>query len=138
MKKWLLTIFFVHSNSNYSNYLFQILKLHMVLFKLEIIQANYKLFFTENKIIEINLTLLNYLKYYLISIKDFVRIKKICNRKKERATKAIFLMKLNTNPLKFKCRLADGRGGGAGWSTHARHWYPHLVNYKMLKIRKEA
>jgi hypothetical protein len=35
---------------------------------------------------------------------------------------------LNTKPLKFKCGLADG-GGGAGWSTHARHGYPHLVQY---------
>jgi hypothetical protein len=32
----------------------------MVLFKLEMIQANNKLFFTENKIIQIN-----YLKYYM-------------------------------------------------------------------------
>jgi hypothetical protein len=40
-----------------SNYLLQILKLHMVLFKLEIIQENNKLFFTKKKIIQINLTL---------------------------------------------------------------------------------
>jgi hypothetical protein len=32
-----------------SNYLFQILKLHMVLFKLEMIQAINKLFYTEKK-----------------------------------------------------------------------------------------
>jgi hypothetical protein len=32
-----------------SNYLFQIRKLHMVLFKLEMIQANNKLFYTEKK-----------------------------------------------------------------------------------------
>jgi hypothetical protein len=32
-----------------SNYLFQILKLHMVLFKLEMIQAINKLFYTERK-----------------------------------------------------------------------------------------
>ena len=38
----------VISNSN-SNYLFQILKLHMVLFKLEMIQAINKLFYTEKK-----------------------------------------------------------------------------------------
>ena len=46
---------FYNSNSNYSNYfqisnsnyLFQILKLHMVLFKLEMILANNKLFYTE-------------------------------------------------------------------------------------------
>jgi hypothetical protein len=31
------------------NYLFQIRKLHMVLFKLEMIQANNKLFYTEKK-----------------------------------------------------------------------------------------
>jgi hypothetical protein len=37
------------SNSN-SNYLFQIRKLHMVLFKLEMIQANNKLFYTEKKL----------------------------------------------------------------------------------------
>jgi hypothetical protein len=55
----------IHSHSNY---LFQILKLHMVLFKLEMIQANNNFFFTENKIIQINLTLLNYLKYYLLWI----------------------------------------------------------------------
>jgi cell division septal protein FtsQ len=46
---WLLLIF-----------LLQVLKLHMVLFKLEMIQVNNKLFFTENKIIQIN-----YLKYYM-------------------------------------------------------------------------
>jgi hypothetical protein len=33
----------------HSNYLFQIRKLHMVLFKLEMIQANKKLFYTEKK-----------------------------------------------------------------------------------------
>jgi hypothetical protein len=33
-----------------SNYLFQIRKLHMVLFKLEMIQSNNKLFYTEKKI----------------------------------------------------------------------------------------
>ena len=33
-----------------SNYLFQIRQLHMVLFKLEMIQANNKLFYTEKKI----------------------------------------------------------------------------------------
>jgi hypothetical protein len=59
--------------------------------------------------------------------------KKIRNRKKERATETLNL-KLNTKPLKFKCGLADG-GGGAGWSTHARHGYPHLVfnNFKKDK-----
>jgi hypothetical protein len=51
--------------------------------------------------------------------------KKIRNRKKERATETLNL-KFNTKPLKFKWGLADG-GGGAGWSTHARHGYPHLV-----------
>jgi hypothetical protein len=35
-------------------------------------------------------------------------------------------LKLNTKPLKFKWGLAKG-GGGVGWSTHARHGYPHLV-----------
>ena len=50
----------------FKNYLLQILKLHMVLFKLEMIQANTKLFFTEKRIIQINLTLLNYLKYYIL------------------------------------------------------------------------
>ncbi len=44
-----------------SNCLLQILKLHMVLFKLEIIQANNKLCFTGKN--QINITLLNYLKY---------------------------------------------------------------------------
>ncbi len=54
--------------------------------------------------------------------------KKIRNSKKERATETLNL-KLNTKPPKFKCGLADGTGG-AGWSTHARHGYPHLVLYK--------
>ncbi len=49
-----------------SNYLFQICKLHMVLFKLEMIQANNKLFYAEKKIIHLNLTLLNYLRYYML------------------------------------------------------------------------
>jgi hypothetical protein len=49
-----------------SNYLFQIRQLHMVLFKLEMIQANNKLFYTEKKIIQLNLTLLNYLRYYML------------------------------------------------------------------------
>ncbi len=64
-----------------------------------------------------------------MSIKDFVREKKIRNRKKERAARAIFFMKLNTKPLKFKCRLANGGGGagGGGLVDHARHGYPHLV-----------
>jgi hypothetical protein len=59
--------------------------------------------------------------------------REIRNRKKERATETLNL-KLNTKPLKFKCGLADG-GGWAGWSTHARHGYPHLVlnNLKRLK-----
>jgi hypothetical protein len=48
-----------------------------------------------------------------ISIKDFVQEKKIRNRKKERATETLNL-KFNTKPLKFKCGLADGGGGGAG------------------------
>ncbi len=61
-----------------------------------------------------------------ISIKDFVREKKSATKKKERATETLNL-KLNTKPLKFKCGLADGGGGWAGWSTHARHGYPHLV-----------
>ncbi len=45
----------LHKNSNNFSYYteiiiyFQILKLHMVLFKLEMIQANTKLFFTEKK-----------------------------------------------------------------------------------------
>jgi hypothetical protein len=51
--------------------------------------------------------------------------KKNPQQKKERATETLNL-KLNTKPLKFKCGLADG-GVGAGWSTHARHGYPHLV-----------
>ncbi len=46
----------------FKNYLLQILKLHMVLFKLEMIQPNNKLFFTGKNHTK-NLTLLNYLKY---------------------------------------------------------------------------
>jgi hypothetical protein len=39
----------------------------MVLFKLEMIQANHKLFYTEKKkIIQLNPTLLNYLRYYML------------------------------------------------------------------------
>jgi hypothetical protein len=38
----------------------------MVLFKLEMILANNKLFYTEKKIIPINLTPLNYLKYSIL------------------------------------------------------------------------
>jgi len=38
----------------------------MVLFKLEMIQANNKLFYTEKEIIQLNLTLLNYLRYYML------------------------------------------------------------------------
>jgi len=34
---------------------------------------------------------------------------------------------MNTKPLKFKCGLADGGGGVAGWWTRARHGYPHPV-----------
>jgi hypothetical protein len=37
--------------------------------------------------------------------------KKIRNSKKERATETLNL-KFNTKPLKFKCGLADGEGGG--------------------------
>jgi hypothetical protein len=40
----------------------------MVLFKLEMIQANNKLFFTGKKITQINQTLLNYLKYSILKI----------------------------------------------------------------------
>ena len=64
-----------------------------------------------------------------ISIKDFVEKKKSATEKKKEPQEQFF-MKLNTKPLKFKCGLADGGGGpggGAGWSTHARHGYPHLV-----------
>jgi hypothetical protein len=63
-----------------------------------------------------------------ISIKDFVREKKICNRKKERAARAIFFMKLNTKPLKFKCGLADGGGvpgcQGCGLVDPCKAWVP--------------
>jgi hypothetical protein len=45
-----------------------------------------------------------------ISIKDFVREKKIRNRKKKEQQK--FLMKFNTKPLKFKYGM--GEGGRAG------------------------
>jgi hypothetical protein len=40
----------------------------MVIFKLEMILANNKLFYTEKKIIPINLTPLNYFKYSLLKI----------------------------------------------------------------------
>jgi len=59
--------------------------------------------------------------------------KKNPQQKKRKSRKSNFFMKLNTKPLKFKCGLANGGGGrrGAGWSTHARHGYPHLVHYKV-------
>jgi hypothetical protein len=47
----------------YLNYLLQILKTHTSPFQLEMKRANKKLFYTEKKIIPINLTLLNELKY---------------------------------------------------------------------------
>jgi hypothetical protein len=67
-------------------------------------------------------------------------------------------MKLNTKPLKFKCcqnrkkkeqqilfikstnllnlnaGWLTGKGGG-GWSTHARHGYPHLVLNKLGTLK---
>ena len=46
----------------FKKYLLKILRLHVVLFKLEMIQANNKLFFTGKNHTK-NLTLLNYLKY---------------------------------------------------------------------------
>jgi hypothetical protein len=51
-----------------------------------------------------------------ISIKGFVRAKKSATekRKSNRNFLIYILMKLNTKPLKFKCGLADG-GGGGGW-----------------------
>ncbi len=63
-----------------------------------------------------------------ISIKDFVRAKKSATEKRK-SNRNFLLMKLSTKSLKFKCGLANG-GGGGGWSTHARHGYPHLVLYK--------
>ena len=48
--------------------------------------------------------------------------KKIRNRKKERATETLNL-KLNTKPLKFKCGLADG-GGGGGLVDPCKAWVP--------------
>ena len=60
-----------------------------------------------------------------VSIKDFVREKKIRNRTKERAARAIFFMKLNTKPLKFKCGLANGGGGpGGGLVDPCKAWVP--------------
>jgi hypothetical protein len=49
------------------------------------------------------------LKYHIYIYKRLRPRKKIRNRKKERATE---ILKLNTKPLKFKCGLADGGGGG--------------------------
>ncbi len=46
--------------------------------------------------------------------------KKIRNRKKEKATETL---KLNTKPLKFKCGLADG-GGGGGLVDPCKAWVP--------------
>jgi hypothetical protein len=61
-----------------------------------------------------------------ISIKDFVREKKSATEKRK-SNRNFLLMKFNTKPLKFKYGLDDRGGGGAGWQTHARHGYPHLV-----------
>ncbi len=63
--------------------------------------------------------------HYIYIYKRLRTRKKNPQQKKERATETLNL-KLNTKPLKFKCGLTDGIGGG-GWSTHARHEYPHLV-----------
>jgi hypothetical protein len=65
--------------------------------------------------------------------------KRLCLRKKIRSRKKkepqnFLLMKLNTKPLKFKCRLADRGWGGVGWWTCARHGYPHLVLYKLTYL----
>jgi hypothetical protein len=64
--------------------------------------------------------------YQSISIKDFVREKKFCNRKKRAAE--TFLMQLNTKPLKFKCELAGGKGWWLEDPCKAR--VPHLVPNK--------
>jgi hypothetical protein len=47
--------------------------------------------------------------------------KKIRNRKKKEQQK--FLLKLITKPLKFKCGLADG-GGGGGLVDPCKAWVP--------------
>jgi hypothetical protein len=62
-----------------------------------------------------------------ISIKDFLQEKKICNRKKERATETLNL-KLNTKPLKFKFGLADGGRGGGGLVDPCKAWVPPPSN----------
>ncbi len=77
------------------------------------------------KLVEIEPFNMITLKRWSISIKDFVPEKKH-NRKKERATEALNL-KLNTKPLKFKCGLADG-GGGGGLVDPCKAWVPPPSN----------
>ncbi len=47
--------------------------------------------------------------------------KKIRNRKNK---EPLFIMKLNTKPLKFKCGLADGGGGRGGLADPCKAWVP--------------
>ncbi len=65
----------------------------------------------------------HHLSLIYIYKKDFVRERKIRNRKKERATETLNL-KLNTKPLKFKCGLAMGEGGRAGLVYPCKAWVP--------------
>ncbi len=58
--------------------------------------------------------------YFIYIYKRLRPKKKIRNRKKERATE---ILKLNTKPLKFKCGLADG-GGGGGLVDPCKAWVP--------------
>jgi hypothetical protein len=62
----------------------------------------------------------------------YIKEKKIRNRKKKEQQK-LFLMKLNTKPLKFKCRLADGEGGQAGRPMQGMgNFYPsQLIKWKL-------
>jgi hypothetical protein len=75
------------------------------------------------------------LLYNPISIKDFVRAKKSATEK--RKSKRNFLIFINEiehqspNLLNLNADWLMGERGGAGWLTHARHGYPHLVIYKV-------
>ncbi len=57
--------------------------------------------------------------------------KKSATEKKKEPQEQFFFMKLNTKPLKFKCRLANGGGGagGGGLVDPCKAWVPPPSNY---------
>jgi len=71
--------------------------------------AKYQLVYNNSRAI-VNTSICIFFYLYL-HIKDFVREKKSATEKRK-SNRNFLLMKLNTKPLKFKCGLADGGGGG--------------------------